>query len=152
MHCTWFGCIKSCMKDVRHKFFTSIWIIHSWFIDLDYSFEVVVSYLLMRDDLSWSWSSQDKCTNVYVWTPYFGSCASHSMTGSIFIWKIDLLIKNDLESPLILSYFLKRVNKIRKKNSKCDSWFWKRRSTKNRIGLGGQVTYRECTVKTITPL
>ena len=29
------------------------------------------------------------------------------MASSIFIWKIDLLIKNDLESPLIFIWFLK---------------------------------------------
>ena len=30
--------------------------------------------------------------------------------------------------------------------------FWKRWSVKNRIGFGGQVTYREGTVKTVAPL
>ena len=39
----------------------------------------------------------------------------------------------------------------RKKNPKCDSLFWKRRSVKNRIGFG-EVTYREGTVKTVAPL
>ena len=29
------------------------------------------------------------------------------MASSIFIWKFDLLIKNDLESPLIFVLFLK---------------------------------------------
>ena len=52
---------------------------------------------------------------------------------------------------LFLFYF-QRVNKIRKKNPKCDSLFRKRRSVKNRIGFGGQVTYREGTVKTVAPL
>ena len=42
-----------------------------------------------------------------VWTPHFGSCVSHSMASSIFTWKFDLLIKNDLESPLIFVLFLK---------------------------------------------
>ena len=65
-----------------------------------------------------------------------------------FIYKI----KNDLESPLIFVLFLKRVNKIRKKNPECDSLFWKRRSAKNRIGFGGQFTYREGTIKTVAPL
>ena len=60
--------------------------------------------------------------------------------------------ENDLESPLIFVLFFKRVNKIRKKNPKCDSLFWKRRSTKNRIGFGGQVIYREGTVQTVAPL
>ena len=68
--------------------------------------------------------------------------------------KMILFIKKrvDLESPLIFVLFLKGVNKIRKKNPKCDSLFWKRRSVKNRIGFGGQVTYREGTVKTVAPL
>ena len=36
-------------------------------------------------------------------------CVSHSMTSSIFIWKIDFywLFENDLESPLIFVLFLK---------------------------------------------
>ena len=63
-----------------------------------------------------------------------------------------LIKKNDLESPLIFVLFFKRVNKIRKKNPKCDSLFWKRRSAKNRIGFEGQVTYREGTVWTVAPL
>ena len=57
-----------------------------------------------------------------------------------------LLFENDLESPLIFILFFKRVNKIRKKNPKCDSLFWKRWSVKNRIGFEGQVTYREGTI------
>ena len=52
---------------------------------------------------------------------------------------------------LFLFYF-QRVNKIRKKNPKCDSLLWKMWSVKNRIGFGGQVTYRESTVKTVAPL
>ena len=52
---------------------------------------------------------------------------------------------------LFLFYFY-RVNKIIKKNPKCDSLFWKRWSVKNRIGFGDQVTYREGTVKTVAPL
>ena len=64
-----------------------------------------------------------------------------------------LLKRNDLESPLIFVLFLKGVNKIRKKNPKCDSLLWKRWSVKNRIGFGGQVTYQEGTVKNrSTPL
>ena len=36
-------------------------------------------------------------------------CVSHSMTNSIFIWKLDFywLFENDLESPLIFVLFLK---------------------------------------------
>ena len=46
---------------------------------------------------------------------------------------------------LFLFYFLKgKQNK--KENPKRDSLFWKRWSVKNRIGLGGQVTYQEGTV------
>ena len=46
---------------------------------------------------------------MWVWTPHFGSCVSHSMTSSIFIWKFHFyLIKEiDLESPLIYFIFLK---------------------------------------------
>ena len=73
------------------------------------------------------------------------------MASSIFIWKNDLLIKNDLESPLIFVLYLKgKQNK--KENLKCDSLFWKRWSVKNLIGLGGQITYREGTVRIVAPL
>ena len=69
------------------------------------------------------------------------------------IWKIDFywLFENDLESPLIFVLFLKgKQNK--KENPKCDSLFWKMWYMKNRVGLGGQVTYREGMVKTVAPL
>ena len=60
------------------------------------------------------------------------------------------LLENDLESPIIFVLFLKgKQNK--KENPKCDSLFWKRWFAKNRIGLEGQVTYREGTVKTVAP-
>ena len=61
------------------------------------------------------------------------------------------LLENDLESPIIFVLFLKgKQNK--KENPKCDSLFWKRWFAKNRIGLEGQVTYREGTVKTVATL
>ena len=76
------------------------------------------------------------------------------MASSIFSFeKVDFywLFENDLESPLIFVLFLKgKQNK--KENPKCDSFFWKRWSAKNRIGFGGQVTYQEGTVKTVAPL
>ena len=75
------------------------------------------------------------------------------MVSSILFWKwfIFYLLENDLESPLIFVLFLKgKQNK--KKNLKCDSLFCKKWSMKNRIGFGGQVTYREGTVKTVAPL
>ena len=61
------------------------------------------------------------------------------------------LLKNDLELSLIFVLFLKgKQNK--KENSKCDSLFWKMWYVKNQIGFGGQITYREGTVKTVAPL
>ena len=64
-----------------------------------------------------------------------------------FYW----LFGNDLESPLIFVLFLKgKQNK--KENPKCDSWFLEKVVCENRIGFGGQVTYREGTVKTVAPL
>ena len=52
---------------------------------------------------------------------------SHSNGELDFHLKIDFyLLENDLESPLIFVLFFKRVNKLRKKNPKCDSLFWKR--------------------------
>ena len=52
---------------------------------------------------------------------------------------------------LFLFLFLKgKQNK--KENPKCDSWFLEKVVCENRIGFGGQVTYREGTVKTVAPL
>ena len=85
--------------------------------------------------------------------PSFQLNAFHTRWQARFlIWKIDFIwLKIDLESPLIFVLFLKgKQNK--KENPKCDSLFWKRWSTKNRIGFGGQVTCREGTVKTVAPL
>ena len=65
----------------------------------------------------------------------------------IFYW-----LRKWLGIATYFCFIFKRVNKIKKKNPKCDSLFWKRWSAKNRIGFGGQVTYREGTVKTVTPL
>ena len=48
LHYTWLRCIKSCTKDPSHRFLTSRWFIHSWFIDLGNPFKVVVHYLLIR--------------------------------------------------------------------------------------------------------
>ena len=68
------------------------------------------------------------------------------MVSSIFIWKFDLLIKNDLESPLIFVLFLKgKQNK--KENPKYDSpYFGKGGLRKTELGSGvmlliGKVRY-----------
>ena len=64
-----------------------------------------------------------------------------------FYW----LFENDLESPLIFVLFLKgKQNK--KENPKYDSWFLEKVVCENRIRFGGQVTYRDGTVKTVAPL
>ena len=62
-----------------------------------------------------------------------------------FCLKMILFTKRiDLELPLIFILFFKKEGKQNKKeNPKCDSLFWKRWFVKSRIGLGGQVTYRE---------
>ena len=49
-------------------------------------------------------------------------------------------------------FIFKGVNKIRKKTLGVTPCFGNGWSTKNRIGFGGQVTYREGTVKTVAPL
>ena len=81
-------------------------------------------------------------------------CVSHSMAKLDFYFEklifIDYL-KMTWSRHLFLFYFW-RVNKIRKKTLSATPLFWKRWSTKNRIGFGGQVTYREGTVKTVAPL
>ena len=73
------------------------------------------------------------------------------MANSLFIWKKIIFLENDLESPLIFVLFLKgKQNK--KENPKCDSLFGKNGLQKTKYGLKGQVTYRECMVKTVAPL
>ena len=57
---------------------------------------------------------------VVLWTPYFGSMRL-PLDGELDFY----LLENDLESLLIFVLFFKRVNKIRKKNPKCDSLFGK---------------------------
>ena len=85
--------------------------------------------------------------------PAFWTMRSHSMAKLAFYFKklIFTVWKMTWSRHLFLFLFLKgKQNK--KENPKCDSLFWKRWSTKNRIGFGGQVTYREGTVKTVAPL
>ena len=53
--------------------------------------------------------------------------------------------------PLIFVLFLK-VKQNKKENPKCDSLLGKDGLRKTKFGLGGQVTYQEDTVKTVTPL
>ena len=91
-----------------------------------------------------------------MWTPHFDLLDAFPTR-----WRARFLfnLKNDFYSWFekwlgVATYFcfiFKRVNKIRKKNP---MWLliWKRWSTKNRIGFGGQVTYREGTVWTVAPL
>ena len=86
-----------------------------------------------------------KKRNIYLWTPHFGSMRfSLNDEFDFLFWKIDFiwLWKLTWSRHLFLFYFLKgKQNK--KENPKRDSLFWKRWSVKNRIGLGGQVTYQE---------
>ena len=59
-------------------------------------------------------------------------------------------LENDLKSPLIFVLFLKGKQN-NKENPKCDSLFGKDSPWETKYGFG-QVTYRECMVKTVTPL
>ena len=54
--------------------------------------------------------------------------------------------------PTYFFFIFKRVNKIRKKTLSVTPYFGKGWSTKNWIGFGSQVTYREGTVETIALL
>ena len=80
---------------------------------------------------------------------------SHSMASSLFILKNDFFffffLENDLESPLIFVLFLKGKQN-NKENPKCDSLFEKYGLWETKYEFGGQVTYREGTVKTVAPL
>ena len=76
-----------------------------------------------------------------------------SLDGELdFNLKMILFIKIMTWSRYLFLFYFQKVNKIRKKNPKCDSLPWKRWSVKNRIGFGDQVTYQEGTVKTVAPL
>ena len=48
MHCTLFGCIRSCTKDPSHEFLINRWLIHSRFVGLGNPLEVVVYHLLIE--------------------------------------------------------------------------------------------------------
>ena len=91
-----------------------------------------------------------------MWTPPF------QLMHFLFDGELDFYLKNDLflfifflEKRLVVAtyfcFIFKRVDKIRKKTLSMTHYFWKRWYVKNRIWLGGQVTYREGKVKTVTP-
>ena len=48
LHCIWHGCIKSCIEDSSHRFFTCWWFVHNQFVDLGNLFKVVTQYLLVE--------------------------------------------------------------------------------------------------------
>ena len=77
---------------------------------------------------------------------------SHSMTQLVFhLFDENMIFRKDLESPLIFVLFLKRKQN-KKENPKCNSLFTKDSLWKTKVGYGGQVTYWEGTVKTVTSL
>ena len=47
-HCTWLRCISSYTEDPSHGFFGSGWFVHSWFMDLNNPFEIIVYYILIE--------------------------------------------------------------------------------------------------------
>ena len=62
-------------------------------------------------------------------------------------------LKCSFINPILLKKTLSASFKQNKKeNPKCDSLFGKDGLWKTKYGFGGQVTYREGTVKTVTPL
>ena len=111
-------------------------------------------YIYIGFIYSWSFYIEiKKRSYIYLWTPYFHTVRSYSMTRFIFYfiwWKI-WFFRKYLESLLIFVLFLNgKQNK--KENSKCDSLFRKGGLWKTKSGLEGQVIHREGTVKTVTPL
>lgn len=48
LHCTWLGCIRSCMEDLNHGFLASCWFVDNRFVSLDNPFEAIMHYLLIR--------------------------------------------------------------------------------------------------------
>ena len=47
LHYTWLRCIRSCIKDLRHRFLANKWLVHSRFMGLGNPLEVVVHHLLI---------------------------------------------------------------------------------------------------------
>ena len=47
LHCMWFGCIRSCMKELSHRFLSNRWLAHNRFVGLSNPLEVVVHYFLI---------------------------------------------------------------------------------------------------------
>ena len=47
LHCTWLGCIRSCIKKLSHGFLANRWLVHNWFVGLCNMLEVVVHHLLI---------------------------------------------------------------------------------------------------------
>ena len=81
--------------------------------------------------------------------PAFLLMRFHLMANSFFILKM-IFFLNDLELPLIFVLFLKgKQNK--KENFNCDSLFGKDSLRETKSGFGGQVTYREGTIRIVTP-
>ena len=80
-------------------------------------------------------------------------CVSHSNGELDFLFSKNwfLFVRKWLGVATYFCFIFKRVNKIRKKTLGVTPYFGKGWSTKNRIRFGGQVTYREGTVKTVTP-
>ena len=47
LHYMWLRCIRSCMKDPNHGFIANRWLVHSRFMGLSNSLEVVMHHLLI---------------------------------------------------------------------------------------------------------
>ena len=47
LHCTWLGCIRSCIEDLSHGFLANRWLVHNRFVSLGNPLEVILHYLLI---------------------------------------------------------------------------------------------------------
>ena len=48
LHCTWLGCIRSCMEDSNNWFLTNRWLVHNQFMGQGNPLEVLMHHLLIR--------------------------------------------------------------------------------------------------------
>ena len=67
LYCTWLRCIRSCTKDLSHRFLANRWLVHNWFMGLGNPWEVVVHYLLIGGMTSLCYRDEFAMVSTLVW-------------------------------------------------------------------------------------
>ena len=81
MHCTWFGCSRSCMEDPSYRFLANGWLFHNWFINLGNPLEAIVHHLLIGGMIGLGyWNGFPMVSAlVCIVTHWIGSMVSHDL-------------------------------------------------------------------------